>query len=308
MTEATPARLCVRAPAKINLSLQVLRRRPDGYHEIRTVMQAVSLFDRLEFTLRPDGDVRLTCDRPDVPTGDGNLIVRAARLLQERHRVEAGVDVTLHKVIPMGGGLGGGSSDAAVTLLALNRMWGLGARPEDLVDVAAGLGSDVPFFLWGGTAVCEGRGERVRPVACEGARWYVLIMPDLSVSTRAVYDALKAPLTGRGDGSNNVPAALRPGEGPDCGLRNDLQEPSFSVCEDLRELADGLAEFSPALGGQGVLLSGSGSSFFIVMPGSTEAERAVEALSVLGAACVAVHSLPSWDGDIALLTSRRRHL
>ncbi|MHC4593294.1 MAG: 4-(cytidine 5'-diphospho)-2-C-methyl-D-erythritol kinase, partial [Planctomycetota bacterium] len=161
-----PTELKVRAPSKINLYLEVLGQRPDGFHEIRTVMQAVSLCDELSFSARSDGQVVLSCSSPDLPLDDRNLIVRAARLLKGRYGTERGASVELHKRIPVGGGLGGGSADCAVTLLALNRLWGLGAPLDELAETATELGSDVPFFLWGGTALCEGRGERVSPLPC----------------------------------------------------------------------------------------------------------------------------------------------
>ncbi|MHC4592694.1 MAG: 4-(cytidine 5'-diphospho)-2-C-methyl-D-erythritol kinase [Planctomycetota bacterium] len=306
-----PTELEVRAPAKINLYLEVLGQRPDGFHEIRTVMQAVSLCDELSFSARGDGQVVLSCSSPDLPLDDRNLVVRAARLLKGRYGTEQGASVELHKRIPVGGGLGGGSADCAVTLLALNRLWGLGVPLDELTETATELGSDVPFFLWGGTALCEGRGERVSPLPCLQPMHYVLVMPPYSVATGQVYSAAETALTGWTGGGNNVVEALRDGDAELLGdaLRNDLQAAALALHEGLQEVFDRLEEMGAAHGGEGLLLSGSGAAFLLVVPGEEEARRAADALaSRLGVACAAVHSLPAWDGRLSQLTLGRTHL
>jgi 4-diphosphocytidyl-2-C-methyl-D-erythritol kinase len=207
-----PRVLQVKAPAKLNLHLEVLGRRPDGFHEVRTVMQAVSLCDLLTFALREDGGIALRCSGADLPVDERNLVVRAALMLKERHRVARGAAISLTKRIPVGGGLGGGSADAAVALLALSRLWGVEAAAEDVRDMAARLGSDVPFFLSGGTALCEGRGERVLPLACGRPMHYVLVMPPFSLSTARVYAAAETGLTECAAGRNNVAKALESGD------------------------------------------------------------------------------------------------
>ncbi|MCK4298464.1 MAG: 4-(cytidine 5'-diphospho)-2-C-methyl-D-erythritol kinase, partial [Planctomycetes bacterium] len=139
--------VCVKAPAKVNLGLWVLGRRADGYHELWTLMETISLADELTLTARQSGHIRLTVSGRPAPTGEGNLVVRAARLLKERCRGEAGVEVRLHKVIPAGAGLGGGSSDAAAALVRLSRLWHLKLSERDLLALGAEVGSDVPFFV-----------------------------------------------------------------------------------------------------------------------------------------------------------------
>jgi 4-diphosphocytidyl-2-C-methyl-D-erythritol kinase len=214
------------APAKINRELRVGRLRPDGYHEIRSRMVSIDLADRL--TVEPSNSLELVCDVPSVPVGDENLVVRAARLLAESAGVPARARLTLEKRIPMGGGLGGGSADAAIALRLLARLWDI---PEDsgrLAPIAARLGSDVPFFLTGGEAEVTGRGEVVRPVEDSAPAELVLLVPPFGVSTAAVY----REFSGRG----RLPERLevdRPGRGAFLGP-NDLA-PSVLVTEPRME-------------------------------------------------------------------------
>ncbi len=181
-------RLAVEAPAKINRELRVGRIRADGYHEVLSRMVSIDLGDRL--VAEPSGELELFCDDPDVPTGDGNLVVRAARALAEKAGIAPRVRLHLEKRVPMGGGLGGGSADAGVALLLLARFWNLGRSVQAcLPELAAGLGSDVPFFLIGGQADVTGRGEIVTPVADVPETPLILLVPPSSVSTAAVYRA-----------------------------------------------------------------------------------------------------------------------
>jgi 4-diphosphocytidyl-2-C-methyl-D-erythritol kinase len=165
-----------RAPAKINLVLEVLGQRDDGYHEIRSLVQTIDLCDVLAFEL--SGGISLKCTEPALKTAD-NLMVRAADLLREATGSNKGATIRLEKHIPWGAGLGGGSSDAAATLLALNQLWGLKLADGDLIELAARLGSDVPFFIRGGAALIEGRGEEVKPLPSKSTRWFVLLVPPL---------------------------------------------------------------------------------------------------------------------------------
>ena len=151
----------VLAFAKLNLTLEVLGRRGDGYHEVRTILQTVDLADQLE--IRPYPSLRVECDDPAL-NGEANLAWRAAKALARSRSIQPRASIFIQKRIPVGMGLGGGSSDAAAALIALNQLWGLSLGAEELAQVAAELGSDVPFFLWGGTALAEGRGERVKPL------------------------------------------------------------------------------------------------------------------------------------------------
>lgn len=175
------------APAKLNLTLRIVGRRADGYHDLQTVFQFVDLCDWLEFRVNASGDVLLQESLPGVPP-EQNLIVRAAQLLKEYAGVPAGVDISVEKKLPMGGGLGGGSSDAATTLVALNRLWGLDLDREVLMSLGLRLGADVPIFVFGRSAWAEGVGERLQIVELPEP-WYVIVVPPCQVSTAEIFGA-----------------------------------------------------------------------------------------------------------------------
>ncbi|MHC4885208.1 MAG: 4-(cytidine 5'-diphospho)-2-C-methyl-D-erythritol kinase [Planctomycetota bacterium] len=264
----------VRAPAKINLFLEVMGKRNDGFHEIESVFQEIDLADELSVTLRTDGEVRLACDHPDLPCGEENLVVRAGRLLQREAGCGLGADIHLTKRIPMGGGLGGGSSDAAATLSTLDRLWGCGLSFDVLLALAAELGSDVPFFLYGGTCVCRGRGEMITRVAPLPPVEMLLILPEWGVSTPEAYRAL----AGEPLGSNPVEGFLKtlevgaPTEWLGC-LFNRFEEAVFRLepreGELFRRLQ--LLDFSA------LRMSGSGSTIFGV-PGVAGAEALADSV------------------------------
>ncbi|MDD2769863.1 MAG: 4-(cytidine 5'-diphospho)-2-C-methyl-D-erythritol kinase [Methylococcus sp.] len=175
------------APAKLNLTLRIVGRRADGYHDLQTVFQFVDLCDWLEFRVNVSGDVLLRESLPGVPP-EQNLIVRAARLLKDYAGVSAGVDIAVEKKLPMGGGLGGGSSDAATTLVALNRLWGLDLDRDALMSLGLRLGADVPIFVFGRSAWAEGVGERLQVVELPEP-WYVIVVPPCQVSTAEIFGA-----------------------------------------------------------------------------------------------------------------------
>src|SRR5438067_5572512 len=167
----------VLAPAKLNLFLEVLGRRPDGYHEVESLMVAVDWHDSLTFADDPSGRITLHCDDPALPTGPENLVVRAAERLKAASGTRRGATIVLRKAIPVRAGLAGGSSDAAATLTALDRLWDLRTPPEQLDALAGEIGSDVTFFRHAPAAVCRGRGERVEPLPPPGALVFVLVCP-----------------------------------------------------------------------------------------------------------------------------------
>jgi 4-diphosphocytidyl-2-C-methyl-D-erythritol kinase len=175
------------APAKLNLFLHVLGRRPDGHHDLQTVFQLVDLCDRITLAVRDDGRI----ERPEGPEGvaaEADLAVRAARALQSATGTRHGATLRVRKHVPLGGGLGGGSSDAATVLLALNQLWDTRLSVEELAHLGLELGADVPLFVWGTSAWGEGRGERLTPVQLPD-RWYVIVHPGVAVSTREVFEA-----------------------------------------------------------------------------------------------------------------------
>ncbi len=181
------------APAKLNLFLEILGRRPDGYHEIETLMVAVNLFDQLTFADEPAGAVALTCDDPSLPTGRDNLVVKAAERLKAATGCERGARIALRKAIPAQAGLAGGSSDAAATLVGLDRLWNLRTPPGRLDELAGEIGSDVAFFLRTPAAVCRGRGEIVEAVTLPSALHFVVVCPTIGLSTADVYRNLIPP-------------------------------------------------------------------------------------------------------------------
>lgn len=202
--------LALRAYAKLNLALEVLARRPDGYHEIATVLQTISLADDLTF--RPAADLGLWCSEPSLETPE-NLVLQAAHLLQDATGCRKGAAIRLEKGIPPASGLGGGSSDAAATLWALNRLWELSLDAEALHPLAARLGSDVPFFLRGGTALARGRGEEVRPLPLLAERWFLVVRPHLDIprKTATLYGRLREQHWTRGRATEQLVAALESG-------------------------------------------------------------------------------------------------
>jgi 4-diphosphocytidyl-2-C-methyl-D-erythritol kinase len=207
------------APAKLNLFLHVLGRRADGYHLLQSAFTLIDAADRLRFAVRDDGEIRRVSEMPGVPAED-DLVVRAARLLQARAGTRQGADIEVDKRLPLGGGLGGGSSDAATTLVVLNRLWGAGLDRDALRALGARLGADVPFFVFGRNAWVEGVGERLTPLDIPPA-WYLVLVPPVAVPTGAIFaapeltrdtEALKmedfSALEGRAQWRNDLEAAV----------------------------------------------------------------------------------------------------
>lgn len=261
-------RLRFEAFAKVNRSLRVLGRRPDGYHELDTVFQAVDLADTL--TVEPASRLEIRCDAPGVPTGEENLVARAARALEREIGRELAARVTLEKRIPSGGGLAGGSSDAAATLRALPALFGVDVPPARLAFLAAALGADVPFFLTGGRARGTGRGDRIEPLPDGPDEALLLLIPPFPLATPEVFRALGAPALTPESAPSNIRGS-DPDEFPD---RNDLEPAAESLRNELRELRRRLV----AVGARGARLSGSGSTVFGVFGSADEAEAAAERL------------------------------
>jgi 4-diphosphocytidyl-2-C-methyl-D-erythritol kinase len=282
------------APAKINLHLRVGQRRDDGFHPLLTWMCTVGLFDKM--TIRPASDgrekpsgVELTCDNPDLACDRSNLIARAAEALLEwrqfdgragkNRRCGYGASVALEKRIPLGGGLGGGSSDGARALLGLNRFWHLGLEAAELHQSASALGSDVPFFLYGPSSICEGRGQQVRPILPPAASFAVLVLPPLSISTAAAYRRFDELDLGEEQSLKDQPdwtawtglsaQSMLPR------LVNDLERPAFDLCPQLALLREKIAQEL----GRPVRMSGSGSTLFTLYDDRGEAQDAVDAIT-----------------------------
>src|SRR5713226_4804570 len=271
----------VRAYAKINLTLDVLGRRADGYHDLATVMQTVDLYDTICLTATEDSQVQLACTKPEL-SNDDNLVVQAAHLVRQRLAIRQGVLIELHKHIPMAAGLGGGSSDAAAVILALQQWWRLHLSHSDLLDMATSLGSDVPFFLTGGLALCEGRGERVTALAPywpRSMRWLLLLKPAISISTAAVFRNLPASDYSDDTHSREVCSALNAGTMPRAEyLHNCLER---SVLECYPEVAQAREDLLRA-GASIVRLSGSGPTLFALFPELARATQVQQELQSQG--------------------------
>jgi 4-diphosphocytidyl-2-C-methyl-D-erythritol kinase len=269
------SRLRARCPAKVNLALHVRGRRPDGFHEIETLFQTIDLWDELE--AEEADDLSIEASDPSLPGGDGNLVIRAARMLRERCAPERrlGASFRLAKSIPVGAGLGGGSSDAAGALILLNALWGLAQPRGALQRMASDLGSDVPFFLWGGTAAGTGRGEEIVPLPSFPERAILLGRPSYGLATADVYAALGAPLTAPVMDVTVPRLFLKLAEGKDFALaRNDLESAAFGLRKELAEFRDALSRRGAEL----ARLSGSGSVVFGIFRAEADAAAAADDL------------------------------
>lgn len=250
--------LTLKAPAKVNLTLEVLGRRDDGYHDIVSILQTIDLCDTL--TLEPADAIILECDRAALQSPD-NLALRAAHLLRDATGCEKGTRIRLQKGIPVAAGLGGGSSDAAATLKGLNVLWGLGLSREELVRLASKLGSDVPFFVYGGTAMAQGRGEQVRPLPPADLKWMVLLAPAIEVprKTAALYGRLTPSHFTSGALTRKLEARIRGGgDAPPQFLFNVFDDVAFDAFPGLERYWQTFY----SLGAREIHLAGSGPTVF----------------------------------------------
>ena len=263
--------------AKINWTLRILGKREDGFHELCTIFQTVSLSDVVTFS--EFDELSLSCSDPSVPTGEENLIIRAARRLQTFSGLAKGASMRLEKRIASPGGLGGGSSNAAVTLIGLARLWAIYISREDLFAIAAEIGSDVPFFLEGGTAVGRGRGEIIEPMPDVDARNLLIVTPEVAVSTRDAFEAI-----GAADLTNTAPNHIlrvcrSEAESLDprrSALTNDFEASVFSSHPEIRRVKETLL----SLGAINAAMSGSGASVFAIFDNTETRQTAEKALDI----------------------------
>jgi len=254
------------SPAKVNLILDILRKRDDGYHELRTLLQKISLHDTLRFTLKEEKGITVTTGHPSLPTGRENLVYRAARFILTRSNFRGGVHIDIEKRIPIGAGLGGGSSNAATTLMALNRILKLNLPKKELMGMGLAIGADVPFFFMRDAAIATGIGERLRRIELPKL-WYVLIYPNFEVSARWAYQNFK--LTKR-QFDYRIQEFLGTPRKISSILRNDLetvvsrQYPQIEVMKKTLGSAGALA----------ALMTGSGPTVFGLFPGEGGASKA----------------------------------
>ncbi|CAG9614400.1 4-diphosphocytidyl-2-C-methyl-D-erythritol kinase [Bacillus rhizoplanae] len=252
-------KLLVKAPAKINLSLDVLGKRPDGYHEVKMIMTTIDLADRLELTDLSEDRIEIVSHNRYVPDDQRNLAYQAAKLLKERFQVTRGVSIAIEKTIPVAAGLAGGSSDAAAALRGLNKLWNLGLTIDELAELGAEIGSDVSFCVYGGTAIATGRGEKIEHIKTPPSFWVILAKPHIGVSTADVYGNLRLDRVTHPNVDRMV-EVIQNGdyEGICRTVGNVLEDVTFSMHPEVAHIKAQMKRF----GADAVLMSGSGPTVF----------------------------------------------
>jgi 4-diphosphocytidyl-2-C-methyl-D-erythritol kinase len=280
-------RISLRAPAKINLRLDILGKRPDGYHEIKTWIYPISLVDELHVKKDNTARIIISTTHPELPSGETNLAHRAAALFMKERGLTGGVTIEIIKRIPLAAGLGGGSSDAAAVLKAMNILWKADVPREGLMEMGARLGADVPFFIIGKGAIMEGRGEQMVEFLPPLKAWMVLVNPGLPLSTEQVYCQGKWGLTkGRGDTRIFMPPHDLAKTGDF--LHNDLEGPAMELMPVIGDIKGRLHE----AGARGVLMTGSGPTVFGLFKKEAEARQAAKDLKMeQGWICLVAHIL-----------------
>ncbi|MDQ0091742.1 4-diphosphocytidyl-2-C-methyl-D-erythritol kinase [Paenibacillus anaericanus] len=260
-----------KAPAKINLMLDVLHKREDGYHEVEMIMTMVDLADRLEMSTLPRDTIIISSQAGYIPLDEKNLAFQAARLIKDRYNVSKGVYIHLDKNIPVAAGLAGGSSDAAATLRGLNRLWELDIPIEELKALGAELGSDVPFCVTGGTALATGRGEKLTPLPNPPQCWVVLAKLPINVSTAEVYGRLRSSRITHHPSANTMIEAIESGSFSSVceGLGNVLEDVTLQLHPEVAHLKEAMLK----LGADGVLMSGSGPTVFGLVSKESKVSR-----------------------------------
>lgn len=263
--------------AKINWTLRVLGKRDDGFHRLFTVFQTVSLHDSLTF--EASDKLTLTCNLKYLPRDERNLVIKAAKGLQERFGVEKGAAIHLEKRIPSPGGLGGGSSNAATALIGLRRLWKIDCDDRDLQSMGAELGSDVPFFLYGGTAIGTGRGETIEPINDLEAKFMFIVTPKVRVSTREAFKRIDAPTLTNEDIDNILPVCHLEAKSLDLHhsvLKNDFEKSVFHAFPEIERVKNSLLD----LGAVNAAMSGSGASVFAIFDKEETWQAAQKALDL----------------------------
>ncbi len=256
------------SPAKVNLRLEVLGKRDDGYHEIRTIMQRVNLYDEVELALTHKG-ITLDCDSPEVPRGRANLAYRAAELFLESTGVKTGVEIFIRKSIPLAAGLGGGSSNAATVLMGLRDLLELRLTDRELLRWSTALGADVPFFIFKGPALAEGIGEKLKKITLPARMWFLLIHPGGDISTEWAYQNVNLKLT-EARNKIRIKKLYRNINGVAELLLNDLERAAIKKFPRIQEIKEKLSK----LKARGVLMSGSGPTVFGLFEDEAAAARA----------------------------------
>ena len=260
----------VKAPAKINLTLDVLHKRPDGYHEVEMIMTTVDLADRIGLEIREDGAIHIISVDRFVPNDHRNLAYQAAKILKEMYKVKSGVSIKIEKNIPVAAGLAGGSSDAAATLKGLNVLWGLNLTIDELAQIGTKIGSDVAFCVYGGTALATGRGEKIQELPAPANCWVILAKPTLGVSTADVYGNLKIDQIIHPKTTAMVNAIKDKDYDLMCNsLGNVLEDVTLKLYPEVANLKEQMQRF----GADAVLMSGSGPTVFGIVNQESRVQR-----------------------------------
>ena len=271
-------KIVLRAPAKLNLILKVLNKRPDGYHTLKTIFERISLSDDLEFSGAPTNRISIVCDHPHVPVGPKNLVYKIAAILKQDYKIKDGVRIRIRKNIPVAAGLAGGSTDAATALLGLNQLWGLNLPQEKLVSYARQVGSDVAFFLYDTSwALGTERGDVIRPLDIASKLWHVVVVPKVKMYSREVFTHLNLQLTKKDDDVNILLRCLQGNDVVEAQnlLANDLETSILTICPKLQIVKDRVA----GCGLNGVSFSGSGPAVFALTTSKEQAQDAALILS-----------------------------
>ncbi|MDD5021552.1 MAG: 4-(cytidine 5'-diphospho)-2-C-methyl-D-erythritol kinase [Endomicrobiaceae bacterium] len=270
--------MILKAPAKINLYLEIINKRPDGYHNIESVMHTVGLFDILEFDLNNNPKIELSCSDKSLPVDSTNIVYKTAKKMQKKYNIKQGIKIHLTKNIPTGAGLGGGSSDSATTIKALNKIWNINASKEELESFAKTLGADIPFFFTGGTAKVEGIGEIVTKIPSKNNFFVVLVKPNFGVSTAYAYSKVKMPLTNQHE-IHRITNALREKafttQVAKELLFNRFEEFVFPENLEIEKIKKTLESFGCAS-----LMSGSGATVFALTSGQEQSDEVVKQLGI----------------------------
>jgi 4-diphosphocytidyl-2-C-methyl-D-erythritol kinase len=272
------------SPAKVNLFLKVLSKRVDGYHNIISIVDIISLYDVIHIEEQRDGKVIVKDDKGILPDGERNTIYKAIMLLKETYKVDSGVRVYVEKNIPVGSGLGGPSSNAATILKGMKEIWGLSIGDGELMALGSEIGADVPLFLYGKSCIMKGIGERILPVELP-ALWYLIVYPDVILQTREVYEGLKIVLT-KGENDIKLRGKFKTTRDIAGILENDLEKIGILICPKIDTIKDRLRK----TGSIGALMSGSGSSVFGIFESEKAARKASNMVSDMGSIFIA-HSI-----------------
>lgn len=263
-------KLLIKAPAKINLTLDVLHKRPDGFHEVEMIMTTIDLADRVELTLLDSDKINILSHNRFVPDDQRNLAYQAAQLLKERFKVKKGVTIAIEKNIPVAAGLAGGSSDAAATLRGLNKLWDLGLTMDELAELGSEIGSDVSFCVYGGTALAKGRGELIAELPAPPTCWVILAKPFIGVSTADIYRRLDVNTLNHPDTKTMIDGIKMNDYHQVCSnVGNVLEEVTLNLHPDVAQIKEQMKRF----GADAVLMSGSGPTVFALVEHDSRMHR-----------------------------------